>query len=103
MSTLLPRLNDRALLKTAALVDGQWLDAAERFRQGVVEEFAEEVGWPLVIKTSRGGYDGRGVWVVESAAAALEAQVRELARDHAATSGGLRVASPRNEAQPPGA
>ena len=31
-----------------------------------VRDFAEEVGWPLVLKTSRGGYDGRGVWMVES-------------------------------------
>ena len=29
-----------------------------------VEAFAEEVGWPVVLKTSRGGYDGKGVWVV---------------------------------------
>ncbi|MDQ3114409.1 MAG: 5-(carboxyamino)imidazole ribonucleotide synthase [Actinomycetota bacterium] len=27
--------------------------------------FAEEVGWPLVLKTPRGGYDGKGVRVVE--------------------------------------
>ena len=26
--------------------------------------FAETVGWPVVLKTSRGGYDGKGVWVV---------------------------------------
>lgn len=26
----------------------------------------EEVGWPLVLKTVRGGYDGKGVWVVEA-------------------------------------
>ena len=31
---------------------------------GVVE-FAEQVGWPVVLKTARGGYDGRGVWVVD--------------------------------------
>ena len=37
-----------------------------------VEDFAEEVGWPLVLKTSRGGYDGRGVWVVRDAAHAAE-------------------------------
>lgn len=24
---------------------------------------AAQVGWPVVVKTSRGGYDGRGVWV----------------------------------------
>lgn len=37
-----------------------------------VEDFAEEVGWPLVLKTSRGGYDGRGVWVVRDAVQAAE-------------------------------
>jgi 5-(carboxyamino)imidazole ribonucleotide synthase len=31
-----------------------------------LEAFGAEVGWPLVLKTSRGGYDGRGVWVVGS-------------------------------------
>jgi 5-(carboxyamino)imidazole ribonucleotide synthase len=32
--------------------------------------FAEQTGWPVVVKTSRGGYDGRGVWVLADAAAA---------------------------------
>ena len=31
-----------------------------------VAEFARQHGWPLVLKTSRGGYDGRGVWKVDS-------------------------------------
>ena len=31
-----------------------------------VETFAEQVGWPLVAKTPRGGYDGKGVRVVDS-------------------------------------
>ena len=44
-----------------------------------VEEFAEETGWPLVLKTSRGGYDGRGVWVVESPAQAAEVLAVPLA------------------------
>ena len=30
-----------------------------------VAEFAERAGWPVVLKTSRGGYDGRGVWVLD--------------------------------------
>ncbi|MHA3700915.1 5-(carboxyamino)imidazole ribonucleotide synthase [Jatrophihabitans sp. YIM 134969] len=30
-----------------------------------VEAFAAEVGWPFVLKATRGGYDGRGVWVVD--------------------------------------
>jgi 5-(carboxyamino)imidazole ribonucleotide synthase len=28
--------------------------------------FAEQVGWPVVLKATRGGYDGKGVWVVGS-------------------------------------
>ncbi|MEV4625599.1 5-(carboxyamino)imidazole ribonucleotide synthase [Micromonospora sp. NPDC049523] len=29
--------------------------------------FGDEVGWPVVLKAARGGYDGRGVWVVADA------------------------------------
>lgn len=32
--------------------------------------FAEEHGWPVVLKVSRGGYDGRGVWIIENRAEA---------------------------------
>jgi 5-(carboxyamino)imidazole ribonucleotide synthase len=39
--------------------------------------FAAEVGWPLVLKASSGGYDGKGVWIVESLDAA-ESVLREL-------------------------
>jgi 5-(carboxyamino)imidazole ribonucleotide synthase len=34
--------------------------------------FGAEVGWPVIVKAVRGGYDGKGVWVIESAAAAEE-------------------------------
>ena len=30
----------------------------------------DALGWPCVLKVSRGGYDGRGVWIVEDADAA---------------------------------
>jgi 5-(carboxyamino)imidazole ribonucleotide synthase len=32
--------------------------------------FGEEHGWPIVAKASRGGYDGKGVWRLDSAAEA---------------------------------
>jgi 5-(carboxyamino)imidazole ribonucleotide synthase len=38
-----------------------------------VAAFAGEVGWPLVLKTTRGGYDGKGVWTVASDVAAAAA------------------------------
>lgn len=38
-----------------------------------VARFADEIGgWPVVLKTTRGGYDGKGVWLVNSAAEATD-------------------------------
>ena len=38
-----------------------------------VRAFAESaVGWPVVLKTPRGGYDGKGVWVVREPSEATE-------------------------------
>ncbi|WP_089156680.1 5-(carboxyamino)imidazole ribonucleotide synthase [Micromonospora sp. NBS 11-29] len=34
--------------------------------------FGEEIGWPVVLKAARGGYDGRGVWLVDDADQAAE-------------------------------
>lgn len=28
--------------------------------------FGDSQGWPIILKTSRGGYDGKGVWKIES-------------------------------------
>jgi len=33
-------------------------------------KFAAEAGWPLVLKAASGGYDGKGVWVLDSPEAA---------------------------------
>jgi 5-(carboxyamino)imidazole ribonucleotide synthase len=44
----------------------------------------EEFGFPAVLKTTRGGYDGKGVWVVRSAADCDEAFA-------AATTAGVRL------------
>jgi 5-(carboxyamino)imidazole ribonucleotide synthase len=39
-----------------------------------LDEFVESVGgYPVIVKTTRGGYDGKGVWVVNHAGAAAEA------------------------------
>lgn len=27
--------------------------------------FGDEIGWPIIAKTSRGGYDGKGVWKID--------------------------------------
>jgi len=74
-----------------------------------VAAFAARAGWPLIAKTPRGGYDGRGVWPVgdlDAAAAALRehpdglllepelAIERELAVLVARTAGGERVVYP---------
>jgi 5-(carboxyamino)imidazole ribonucleotide synthase len=40
-------------------------------RAETITRFGEEHGWPLVVKTARGGYDGKGVWTVDRAAEAL--------------------------------
>ena len=37
-----------------------------------IDRFAADHGWPVVAKATRGGYDGRGVWVVEDSRAAAD-------------------------------
>lgn len=44
-----------------------------------LESFGDAVGWPVVLKAARGGYDGRGVWLVEDAAEAAELSATLLA------------------------
>ncbi|OKI87688.1 5-(carboxyamino)imidazole ribonucleotide synthase [Micromonospora sp. CB01531] len=41
--------------------------------------FGEGTGWPVVLKAARGGYDGRGVWLVDDAAQAAELAATLLA------------------------
>lgn len=45
-------------------------DADDEQAATVLAAFGDRVGWPIVMKTSRGGYDGRGVWVVDDLAQA---------------------------------
>ena len=50
--------------------------------------FAERTGWPVIAKTSRGGYDGKGVWKLEDPSqaglpfASLAPGVRILAEEY---------------------
>jgi 5-(carboxyamino)imidazole ribonucleotide synthase len=37
---------------------------------GHLLDFANDFGWPIVVKARRGGYDGRGVWILDGSAAA---------------------------------
>ena len=37
----------------------RWAEVTSRAE---AEEFAARAGWPIIMKTSRGGYDGKGVW-----------------------------------------
>ncbi|GAB3192617.1 5-(carboxyamino)imidazole ribonucleotide synthase [Nesterenkonia suensis] len=39
-----------------------------------LRDFGEQIGWPVVLKTPRGGYDGKGVRIISTAEAADEAQ-----------------------------
>ncbi|WP_263598555.1 5-(carboxyamino)imidazole ribonucleotide synthase [Arthrobacter gallicola] len=73
-------------------------------------DFGKAAGWPVVLKTPRGGYDGKGVRIIEDAAGAAEAAdwftgspllaeekvpfTRELSALIARTPGGESVAWP---------
>jgi 5-(carboxyamino)imidazole ribonucleotide synthase len=85
----------RARLGELGLPGPRWQLLEGEQRADQLAEFGAEVGWPVVLKAARGGYDGRGVWLVRSpaeAAGPLAAQpsvlveerveiVRELAVD----------------------
>ncbi len=40
-------------------------------------EFGREHGWPLVLKATRGGYDGKGVWIVDEPSGEVERLLAE--------------------------
>lgn len=37
-----------------------------------LRKFGDEVGWPVVLKAATGGYDGKGVWVMDGVDAAAD-------------------------------
>ncbi|TKV58885.1 5-(carboxyamino)imidazole ribonucleotide synthase [Nakamurella flava] len=73
---------------------GDESDRAAAVARGV-EDFAAAHGWPAVVKTARGGYDGRGVWVVQDAAQAgrLAAQLTSGDGPFATTAGSVVIES----------
>lgn len=61
------KITMREALDRAGLPSPAWRHVASPDDLGAV---GDALGWPLILKVSRGGYDGRGVWVVDDAAAA---------------------------------
>ena len=56
---------DKLVLRRALAEAGEPQPAwAEVSTVHAVTAFADDVGWPVVLKTPRGGYDGKGVFVV---------------------------------------
>jgi 5-(carboxyamino)imidazole ribonucleotide synthase len=63
----------RARLTELGIPNPRWIDlSAAPDPDAALTAFGAEVGWPLVLKAIRGGYDGKGVWVVDSLTAAAE-------------------------------
>lgn len=60
----------RRALTDAGLPCPSWgsiaADAPVEQMREALAAFAEKVQWPIVLKTSRGGYDGRGVWLADT-------------------------------------
>ena len=59
---------DKAAMRTRLAEMGvpgpRWVDlSTSADPRAALTAFGAEVGWPLVLKASRGGYDGKGVWV----------------------------------------
>ncbi|MFP5369873.1 MAG: 5-(carboxyamino)imidazole ribonucleotide synthase [Actinomycetes bacterium] len=64
---------DKLVLRSALAAAGEPQPAwAEARAVEDVEAFAAAHGWPVVLKTPRGGYDGRGVFVVDGPAEAAD-------------------------------
>lgn len=64
------KLEMRAAVERLGLPNPAWTAVS------TVEElvaFGDRIGWPVVLKTPRGGYDGKGVRVIDDAAAAAAA------------------------------
>ena len=69
------KIEMRKVLTDAGIACPAWKEITS---ESDLAEFGEVVSWPLVIKTARGGYDGKGVWVVKNLAqgTALVTQIK---------------------------
>ncbi|MEI2276562.1 5-(carboxyamino)imidazole ribonucleotide synthase [Paenarthrobacter ilicis] len=68
-------VNAQDKLVMRAAIDRLGLPNPEWAAVGSVEElvsFGDRIGWPVVLKTPRGGYDGKGVRMVDSAEEAAD-------------------------------
>lgn len=58
------RLYQRTEFKRAGLPVPEFAEAPHF---PAIDEFVQRHGWPVVVKSQQGGYDGHGVWVLEDA------------------------------------
>jgi len=63
------KLEMRKTLSAAGIPCPAWREVASA---SDVAEFAQTCGWPVVLKTARGGYDGKGVLIVRDQVQAQE-------------------------------
>jgi len=63
------KLMMRAALTEAGIACPQWMQISNAQQ---LEDFALTVGWPLILKSAKGGYDGKGVWLAETLDHGLE-------------------------------
>ncbi|WP_458779169.1 5-(carboxyamino)imidazole ribonucleotide synthase [Arthrobacter sp. D3-16] len=59
----------RAAIDRLELPNPAWASVAD---VAALVSFGEDIGWPVVLKTPRGGYDGKGVRIISSAEEAAE-------------------------------
>lgn len=58
------KLEMRKAVERLGLPNPRWAEVAS---VDDLVSFGDEIGWPVVLKTPRGGYDGKGVLIVKSA------------------------------------
>jgi 5-(carboxyamino)imidazole ribonucleotide synthase len=59
----------RQRLSELGIPSPRWAPIAD---EAELQAFAEDVGWPVVLKATKGGYDGKGVWIVDHPAEARD-------------------------------